>query len=117
MIVRILIQLIDMTPRDERRLANPWKDRLSNYDFIVVGSGYGGSITAARLANSPTRPSVCILERGKEWPVGAFPDTLEEALPEFRSNLNPLGLYEILNYRDISVVKGSGLGGTSLINA
>ncbi len=34
-----------------------------------------------------------------------------------RSDLNPLGLYELLNYPDISVIKGSGLGGTSLINA
>ena len=31
--------------------------------------------------------------------------------------VNPLGLFELLNYRDISVIKGSGLGGTSLINA
>jgi cholesterol oxidase len=29
----------------------------------------------------------------------------------------PLGLFELLNYQDISVVQGSGLGGTSLINA
>jgi cholesterol oxidase len=33
------------------------------------------------------------------------------------ASLNPLGLYELLNYNDISVIKGSGLGGTSLINA
>ena len=98
-------------------LRNNWNERKSSYDFIVIGSGYGGSITAARLANSPAKPSVCILERGKEWPVGTFPDKLEDTLPQFRSSLNPLGLFEILNYRDISVVKGSGLGGTSLINA
>ena len=34
-----------------------------------------------------------------------------------RSDANPLGLYELLNHPDISVIKGSGLGGTSLINA
>src|SRR4029434_6409100 len=38
-------------------------------------------------------------------------------LAALRSSANPLGLYEFLNYRDISVIKGSGLGGTSLINA
>ncbi len=38
-------------------------------------------------------------------------------LKEQRSDLNPLGLYEFLNYKDISVIKGSGLGGTSLVNA
>ena len=36
---------------------------------------------------------------------------------EDRSSANPLGLFELLNYPDISVIKGSGLGGTSLINA
>ncbi|MEX2262034.1 MAG: GMC family oxidoreductase [Bryobacteraceae bacterium] len=100
-------------------LANAWKDRSKSYDFIVIGSGYGGAITAARIATAglEPKPSVCILERGKEWPVGTFPDRIENATQEFRSDLNPLGLYEILNHRDISVVKGSGLGGTSLINA
>src|SRR5215213_10999300 len=94
----------------DKPLSNQWSERQASYDFIIIGSGYGGSITAARLANSPAKPSVCILERGKEWPVGSFPDELGEALPELRSGANPLGLYEILNYRDISVVKGNGLG-------
>jgi cholesterol oxidase len=31
--------------------------------------------------------------------------------------VNPLGLYELVTFRDISVLKGSGLGGTSLVNA
>src|SRR6185437_4765185 len=63
------------------------------------------------------KPSVCILERGKEWQPGAFPETAVDVLGATRSDLNPLGLYELLNYPDISVIKGSGLGGTSLINA
>src|SRR6476661_7838665 len=114
---KMLIESINMPDAQEKRLANQWNDRLTAYDFVIVGSGYGGAITAARLANSAAKPSVCILERGKEWPIGTFPDKLEEAIPALRSDLNPLGLYEILNYRDVSVIKGSGLGGTSLINA
>lgn len=106
-----------MATNNSSRLSSDWNTRKNSYDFVIVGSGYGGSITAARLASSPRKPSVCILERGREWPVGTFPEKLEETLPQFRSSVNPLGLYEILNYRDISVVKGSGLGGTSLINA
>jgi cholesterol oxidase len=97
-------------------LANEWKDHRDQYDFIVVGSGYGGAITAARLANA-NAGSVCILERGKEWPIGKFPDTLDGIKRNTRSVFNPLGLYELLTYSDISVVKGSGLGGTSLVNA
>jgi len=58
-----------------------------------------------------------VLERGKEWQAGEFPADVAGILGTTRSDLNPLGLYEFLNYRDISVIKGSGLGGTSLINA
>jgi len=100
-------------------LATPWEQRKSAYDFIVIGSGYGGAITAARLAtaNLNPKPAICILERGKEWQPGNYPETAPEVLAATRSDLNPLGLYEFLNYPDISVIKGSGLGGTSLINA
>lgn len=100
-------------------LASEWNKRKPSYDFVVIGSGYGGAIAAARLAaaNVDPGPSVCVLERGREWEVGKFPDTLDGVLRETRSNLHPLGLYEFLNYREIGVIKGSGLGGTSLINA
>ncbi|MCW5983308.1 MAG: GMC family oxidoreductase N-terminal domain-containing protein [Bryobacteraceae bacterium] len=100
-------------------LSKNWDLRKATYDFVVVGSGYGGAIAAARLANADLnpKPSVCLLERGREWEVGRFPDTLDGVLRERRSAVNPLGLYEFLTYRDLSVVKGSGLGGTSLVNA
>lgn len=90
-----------------------------SYDFVIVGSGYGGSITAARIANAGLNPApkICILERGKEWEPGQFPDTLGGLIGEVRSNSNRLGLFDLINYDPISVVKGNGLGGTSLINA
>jgi cholesterol oxidase len=100
-------------------LAKDWKQRKNAYDFVIVGSGYGGAINAARIAAADVnpKPSVCILERGKEWPIGKFPDTFPAYAAEVRSDVNPLGLYEMLNYNDISVIKGNGLGGTSLVNA
>lgn len=100
-------------------LAKSWSDRKNSYEFVIVGSGYGGAITAARLALSGQvdASSVCLLERGREWPVGQFPDEVTEVLRAARNDLNPGGLYEFLTYRDISIIKGSGLGGTSLINA
>ena len=100
-------------------LGTPWDQRKSKYDLVVIGSGYGGAITAARLAsaNLNPKPSVCILERGKEWQPGEFPETLDGVIGAARSDVNPLGLYELLTHPDISVIKGSGLGGTSLINA
>src|SRR5262245_20985693 len=100
-------------------LSKPWQSRRAEYDFVIIGSGYGGAITAARLASADLspKPSVCILERGREWPVGSFPDTFDGLLKNARNNTNPLVLYELLTYSDISVIKGSGLGGTSLVNA
>ena len=56
-------------------LSTPWQQRKSAVRFRVIGSGYGGAITAARLATADLnpKPSVCILERGKEWEPGNFP--------------------------------------------
>ena len=99
-------------------LAKDWGQRQKVYDVVVVGSGYGGAITAARVSGAGLGKSVCILERGKEWPVGQFPDTLSAVTEATRNPLiNPLGLYDFLVYKDIAVIKGSGLGGTSLVNA
>ena len=100
-------------------LATPWEQRSNTYDIVVIGSGYGGAITAARLAMADLnpKPSICILERGKEWQPGEYPEAPLDVAATLRSDLNPLGLYELLNHPDISVIKGSGLGGTSLINA
>src|ERR1035438_101005 len=100
-------------------LSTPWEQRKSSYDIVIIGSGYGGAIAAARLAgaNLNPNPAVCILERGKEWKPGDYPEDIPGILAATRSDPNPLGLYELLNYSDISVIKGSGLGGTSLINA
>src|SRR5580700_6814606 len=100
-------------------LSTPWEQRKTTYDIVVIGSGYGGAITAARLAAADLnpKPSICILERGKERQPGDYPEAPLDVAATIRSDLNPLGLYELLNYPDISVLKGSGLGGTSLINA
>jgi cholesterol oxidase len=100
-------------------LSTPWEQHKTAYDIVIIGSGYGGAITAARLAtaNLSAKPSICILERGQEWEPGTFPETLGGVIGATRGDTNPLGLYELLNYTDISVIKGSGLGGTSLINA
>ncbi|HEV2495479.1 MAG TPA: GMC family oxidoreductase [Terriglobia bacterium] len=99
-------------------LAKDWGQRSRQYDVVIVGSGYGGAITAARVSGAGLKKAVCILERGREWPVGQFPDSLPGVAAAARNPLtNPLGLYDFLTFEDIAVMKGSGLGGTSLVNA
>lgn len=95
----------------------------SEYDVVILGSGYGGAITAARLGAANARSSraggkldIAVLERGAEHPTGTFPESEKAAAAELRSPVNPLGLIEIERFKTIDVIHGNGLGGTSLIN-
>lgn len=92
-----------------------------HYSVVVVGSGYGGGVSASRLAR--TGQSVCVLERGKEFLPGEFPDTLPEATEETQLNTqarhigSKTGLFDFNINDEMNVLVGCGLGGTSLINA
>ncbi|MFT5471580.1 MAG: cholesterol oxidase [Verrucomicrobiales bacterium] len=97
-----------------KSLANHPDELKSDYQTVVIGSGYGGAITAARLA-SKGQP-VCILERGKEWHPGDFPDQMDDMAMNLRGPMNKLGLVELYMCKDIDVLKGCGLGGGSLVN-
>jgi cholesterol oxidase len=92
----------------------------SEYDVLILGSGYGGAITAARLgaanAAAGRKLDIAVLERGAEHPTGTFPETEKAAAAELRSPLNPLGLIELERFKTIDVIHANGLGGTSLIN-
>lgn len=92
----------------------------SEYDVVILGSGYGGAITAARLGVANARAGgklrIAVFERGSEHPTGTFPETEKAAAAELRSPLNPLGLIELERFKTIDVIHANGLGGTSLIN-
>ena len=97
-------------------------DRLKpRYDAIVIGSGYGAGVAASRLARMGL--SVAVLERGREIPVGEFPDSAPDAVREFQYTIEGAhegqrtGLFDLHIGRDMHVLVGCGLGGTSLINA
>jgi cholesterol oxidase len=100
-----------------RALADAISRIAFRYDAVVVGSGYGGAIAAARLAEKGL--AVCVLERGREWHPGDFPTDETSLAKVVRSPLNPLGLIDPNTQlaNDIDVVVGCGLGGTSLLNA
>lgn len=95
-------------------LSLPLTSLKPSYDVVVVGSGYGGSVMAARLAAGR---SLCVLERGKEWQPADFPSNPVEAVAALRNPAAPLGLLDYHAGLDLDVLVGCGLGGTSLINA
>ncbi|MGH2552657.1 MAG: GMC family oxidoreductase N-terminal domain-containing protein [Chitinophagaceae bacterium] len=103
------------------RLSNPIENLRDNYDIVVIGSGYGGSISANRLARAGK--AVCILERGREILPGEYPDTPKKMSKEIQINTSKkkigskLGLFDFDINEQVNVIKGCGLGGTSLINA
>lgn len=103
------------------RLSSPITALRPRYDAVVVGSGYGGAIAAARLARQGR--AVCLLERGRELLPGEYPDTEPLGLREVQLDSplgaagSPTGLFDLRLGEDMHVLVGCGLGGTSLINA
>lgn len=117
------------------RLASPIRELFNTaqkkdcvqFGVLVIGSGYGAAVTAARLSqrlNSNQR--IAILERGKEWVPGTFPDTFAGLNREARAMLagptrgqenQPLGLFNLMMNDEVNIMGGNGLGGGSLINA
>lgn len=103
------------------RLALPASDVRVQYDAVVIGSGYGGGVAASRLARMGLK--VAVLERGREVLPGEFPTTIFDAQRQTqiwaagRRSGPATGLFDIRLGRDVHVVSGCGVGGTSLINA
>ncbi|MBU8895156.1 GMC family oxidoreductase N-terminal domain-containing protein [Corallococcus sp. M34] len=90
----------------------------TRYDVVVVGSGFGGSISALRLAQAGK--SVAVLERGRRYPPGQFPRDVTQAdslLWRHASRPSAQGLYDVRFLSGIGTVTASGVGGGSLIYA
>ncbi|MQA87503.1 MAG: NAD(P)-binding protein [Streptosporangiales bacterium] len=88
----------------------------THFDTIVVGSGFGGSVTAYRLADHNRR--VCLLERGKPYPPGSFARRPHEMARNFWDPSRGYhGLFNVWSFRGIEALVSSGLGGGSLIYA
>jgi hypothetical protein len=73
--------------RAQYRLASPKGTVAEYYDVVIVGSGYGGAVSAARFARSGL--SVCVLEKGRELVPGDFPTSSAGVLTESIIRLHP----------------------------
>lgn len=86
------------------------------YDYVIIGSGFGGSVSAWRLTEKGY--SVLVIERGKRWTSESFPKTNWKVndylwMPSLRC-FGPQGLNF---FKDIWLLNGAGVGGGSLIYA
>ena len=86
------------------------------YDALIVGSGFGGGVTACRLAEAGWR--VCVLERGRRFGRGDFPDRPEQA-PRllWHPSANPGGMFDFRLMRDVAVLQAACVGGGSVVYA
>ena len=97
---------------------------------VIIGSGYGGSVAAYRLSRQLNKAPVdrtygiVVLERGREYAPGEFPERIEDLASHVQVSAPGAGgagggdaLFDVHAGDGVDVLVGAGLGGTSLINA
>src|SRR5246500_331719 len=87
--------------------------RSHDYDWIVVGSGFGGSVSALRLTEKGY--SVGVLECGRRFADDELPrSTADLRRYLWNPRLGMKGIFRMTTFKDVAVVSGCGVGGGSL---
>lgn len=83
-------------------------------DWIVIGSGFGGSVAALRLAERGYR--VLVLEQGRRFADDEFARSAWDARRVFwMPRLGLRGIMRLTPFRHVTVLSGAGVGGGSLV--
>lgn len=86
------------------------------YDYIIIGSGFGGSVSAMRLGEKGY--DVLVLEKGKRWKPADFPKS-NWNLPKYLwvPAIRFFGFQRLTFFREVLVLSGVGVGGGSIVYA
>jgi len=92
------------------------KQEIFDYDYIVIGSGFGGSVSAMRLSQKGYK--VAVIESGKRWQSHEFAKSNFNLRKFFwLPKLFCYGIQRINLLKDVLVLSGAGVGGGSLVYA
>src|SRR3954453_18305035 len=87
-----------------------------DWDWIVVGSEFGGSVAALRLAEKGY--SVCVYETGRHFADDGFArSTWDVRKFLYMPKLGCQGVFRITAFKDVMILSGAGVGGGSLVYA
>jgi cholesterol oxidase len=84
-----------------------------DFDWLIIGSGFGGSVSALRLSEKGHR--VGVLECGRRFADHELPSSTADLKRYFwNPMLGMKGIFRLTTFKDVSVVSGCGVGGGSL---
>lgn len=87
-----------------------------DYDWIIIGSGFGGSVSALRLAEKGYK--VAVLERGRRFADDGFAKSTWDLRNWLWAPLLGLrGIFRLTPFKDVFIASGAGVGGGSLVYA
>lgn len=90
--------------------------RVYDFDAIVIGSGFGGSVAALRLSEKGHK--VLVVEKGKRFAPEDFPKTNWDVRRwMWRPELGMRGIFQMSFLEHVTVLHGVGVGGGSLVYA
>ncbi len=88
----------------------------TDFDYIVIGSGFGGSVSAMRLSEKGYR--VLVIEKGKRWSSHDFPKSNWNVRKYFwLPILRFFGFLKLSFFKEVFILSGVGVGGGSLVYA
>jgi cholesterol oxidase len=86
------------------------------FDYVIVGSGFGGSVSALRLAEKGY--SVAVIEQGRRFTTSTLPTSTWKVRDYlWAPALRMFGIFSLTLFKDIVIFHGAGVGGGSLVYA